>query len=122
MQKQHGKGHLSSYCSKYVWIFSTTKKIHEKTAWKGSSGLNLYIRYNMPTTTSGMQASIAMAYISIDVGTNMHNVPFNRAKKILQALNTQEYNVIRRKNYSKINNHNLSLLCYIFIDIIVHQT
>lgn len=46
-----------------------------------------YTHFNLPTTSQGKQASIVMAYMAIDVGTNIKNIPFDKAKSILIQLN-----------------------------------
>jgi hypothetical protein len=46
-----------------------------------------YIHDNLPTTSQGKQASIATAYMAIDIGTNIRQIPFHRANSILRQLN-----------------------------------
>lgn len=45
-----------------------------------------YIHYNLPTTSQGKQASIATAYMAIDIATNIRNIPFHQANSILTQL------------------------------------
>lgn len=55
-----------------------------------------YIHYNLPSTSTGMKASLVSAYLSLDVMVNIRNIPFTTSKEvsaILEQLDTKEYTV-----------------------------
>jgi len=55
--------------------------------------MQTFIHRNMPTTTLGLQTTIETAYMVIDYATNINNIPFKKAQKILTDLDTETFTV-----------------------------
>jgi len=52
-----------------------------------------FVHYNLPTTSQGKQASIATAYMALDIGTNHRNISFDKAKPLLNELCLEKFTI-----------------------------
>jgi hypothetical protein len=57
--------------------------------------MQTFIHRNMTTTTPGFQTTIETAYMVIDYATNTKQIPFKKAQKILNDLDTESYTVFQ---------------------------